>query len=62
MHGVPTLEHHTTVQQNGIPKLFTPKAFEIAYTDYQKLMVDELNECTAGTAPAGQRNRTRCRD
>ncbi len=55
-HTAPTLDNHVELQQKGVPKLFTPEAFKLAYTDYEQLMVDELNECTAGTAPAGQRD------
>lgn len=55
-HTAPTLDNHLALQQKGVPRLFTPQAFKLAYTEYEQLMVDELNECTAGTAPAGQRD------
>jgi superoxide dismutase len=45
---VPTLDKHVEMQKNGVPGLFTPKGFNTAYTEYQKYMIDELNESTAG--------------
>lgn len=45
---VPTLDKHVEMQNNGVPGLFTPKGFKTAYTEYQKYMIDELNESTAG--------------
>lgn len=52
---VPTLDKHVEMQTNGVPGLFTPKGFKTAYTEYQKYMIDELNESTAGMpfAPIG---------
>jgi Fe-Mn family superoxide dismutase len=40
------------LQTNGIPGLFTPKAFDIAYTQYHQHIIDELNSSTAGTLPS----------
>ncbi|EAT89087.1 hypothetical protein SNOG_03882 [Parastagonospora nodorum SN15] len=47
---VPTLDKHVEMQKNGVPGLFTPKGFNTAYTEYQKYMIDELNESTAAWA------------
>jgi Fe-Mn family superoxide dismutase len=33
-----------------VPGLLTPKGFEVAYSDYQQHLVDELNASTTGTA------------
>jgi hypothetical protein len=41
---VPPLDHF----RNGIPGLFTPEGFQLAYTDYQSLMLEKLNALTAG--------------
>ncbi|KAH7355851.1 Fe superoxide dismutase-like protein [Pyrenochaeta sp. MPI-SDFR-AT-0127] len=49
LYSVPTLANHVELQHNGVPGLLTPKGFQLAYTDYQQHMVDELNESTAGT-------------
>lgn len=50
LYAVPTLANHVELQQKGVPGLLTPKGFQIAYTDYQQHMIDELNESTAGNA------------
>ncbi|KAF1838313.1 manganese and iron superoxide dismutase [Decorospora gaudefroyi] len=47
-HWVPTLERHAELEQHGIPGLLDAAAFKTAYTDYQQLMVDELNAFTVG--------------
>jgi hypothetical protein len=44
IHRVPPLEHF----RNGIPGLLTPDGFQLAYTDYQSLMLEKLNALTAG--------------
>lgn len=54
LYTVPTLDNHTELQRNGVPGLLTPKGFQTAYTDYQSLMIDELNESTAGTPSTSQ--------
>ncbi|KAL6706905.1 hypothetical protein ACN47E_005048 [Coniothyrium glycines] len=50
----PSLLNHDDITQNGVPGLFTPKGFGIAYTEYQQYMVDELTESTAGTSYENQ--------
>ncbi|KAF2280867.1 Fe superoxide dismutase-like protein [Westerdykella ornata] len=54
LHVVPSLVNHQELEKNGIPGLLSPKGFKIAYTDYQQLMVDELNAATSGTTLEGQ--------
>jgi hypothetical protein len=34
--------------QEGIPGLFTPDGFRIAWTEYQGMMLEKLNALTAG--------------
>lgn len=34
---------------NGIPELMSANTFRTAWTDYQQLMVDKLNEKVVGT-------------
>ncbi|KAF7451978.1 hypothetical protein A1F99_037550 [Pyrenophora tritici-repentis] len=52
LYTVPTLDNHAELEQNGVKGLLSAKAFQIAYTDYQKYMVDELNVSTARMTPA----------
>ncbi|KAH7132107.1 Fe superoxide dismutase-like protein [Dendryphion nanum] len=47
-HTRPTLANHEQLRQNGIPGLFSPKGFSIAYDQYQEALVDDLNTLTAG--------------
>ncbi|KAJ4370403.1 hypothetical protein N0V83_004921 [Neocucurbitaria cava] len=54
LYAVPTLGNHVELQKNGVPGLLTAKGFQIAYTDYQQHMIDELNESTAGTTAENQ--------
>ncbi|KAH6675527.1 Manganese/iron superoxide dismutase [Halenospora varia] len=46
LHNVPTLQHS---YKQGVPGLLSPLGFDIAWTKYQKLLVDKLNQITAGT-------------
>ncbi|KAF2134076.1 Fe superoxide dismutase-like protein [Dothidotthia symphoricarpi CBS 119687] len=50
LYTVATLDNHVELQRQGVPGLLTATGFKAAYTDYQQLMLDELNESTAGTA------------
>ncbi|KAM3086527.1 hypothetical protein ACMFMG_000657 [Clarireedia jacksonii] len=43
---VPPLKHDF---QNGVPDLLSAPAFDIAWTQYQSLMVEKLNQLLAGT-------------
>ncbi|KAL7270623.1 hypothetical protein RUND412_006666 [Rhizina undulata] len=36
-------------EQDGVPGLFSKKAFQTAWTDYQGMLVNKLNELTAGS-------------
>ncbi|KAF2176700.1 manganese and iron superoxide dismutase [Zopfia rhizophila CBS 207.26] len=49
IHHVPDLQNQRELVQNGIPGLFSPKGFKIAYTEYMEHIIDQLNETTAGT-------------
>ncbi|CAA9962256.1 hypothetical protein PTNB73_03158 [Pyrenophora teres f. teres] len=49
LYTVPTLDNHEELEANGVPGLLSREGFKIAYTDYQKYMVDELNVSTAQT-------------
>ncbi|KAI9732062.1 MAG: hypothetical protein M1818_007657 [Claussenomyces sp. TS43310] len=46
IHHLPPLDHF----RDGIPGLFTPEGFRIAWTEYQGLMLEKLNALTAGSA------------
>ncbi|KAF2744158.1 manganese and iron superoxide dismutase [Sporormia fimetaria CBS 119925] len=48
-HTVPTLADHEQLEQHGIPGLFSSEGFKTAYIDYQKLLVNDLNDVTQGT-------------
>ncbi|EDU45456.1 SodA Superoxide dismutase [Pyrenophora tritici-repentis] len=58
LYTVPTLDNHAELEQNGVKGLLSAKAFQIAYTDYQKYMVDELNVSTAQTPYEGQETKS----
>jgi len=47
-HAVPTLTNLSTYAENGIPGLFSKKAFDTAWTEYQEMLVDNLNRLTDG--------------
>ncbi|EMC91439.1 hypothetical protein BAUCODRAFT_127339 [Baudoinia panamericana UAMH 10762] len=47
-HSVPALPYDDTFKLHGIPGLLSPQAFQIAWTNYQALLVSKLNELTAG--------------
>ncbi|KAK4553007.1 hypothetical protein LTR86_009931 [Recurvomyces mirabilis] len=47
-HHVPPLTFDETFRQDGIPGLLSDQGFRIAWTDYQALLVQKLNELTAG--------------
>jgi superoxide dismutase len=47
MHAVPDL--NPSFQANGIPGLLSKEGFNVAWTQYQALVVDKLNVLTAGT-------------
>ncbi|PVI00288.1 manganese and iron superoxide dismutase [Periconia macrospinosa] len=49
VHKVPALHNHQSLQKNGIPGLLSPKAFDIAFTQYHQHLVNELNSVTTGT-------------
>merc|ERR1712054_562635 len=43
----PKLAHQDRFTRDGIPGLLSPEAFKIAWIDYQRLMVEKLDEITA---------------
>lgn len=45
LHHVPLLTHDFS---NGVPGLLSAPGFDIAWTQYQSLMVEKLNVLTAG--------------
>jgi Fe-Mn family superoxide dismutase len=45
-HNVPLLKH--SFQLDGVPDLLSVAAVDIAWTQYQGLMVEKLNALTAG--------------
>jgi Fe-Mn family superoxide dismutase len=48
-HTVANLLDHDVLEKRGVPGLLTPRGFEVAYSEYQQHLVDELNASTAGT-------------
>lgn len=49
LHNVPILNHNFN---NGVPGLLSPAGFDMAWTQYQALMVEKLNILTAGMSIA----------
>ena len=49
MHDVPTLTYHNEFAEHGVGGLLSRDGYKIAWTDYQSLMVQRLNDITAGT-------------
>lgn len=47
LHNVPQLPHDYS---EGVPNLMSPGGFNIAWTEYMKLMVEKLNALTVGTS------------
>ena len=52
LHGVPTLSSGQTYQQHGVPDLISPEGYDLAWNQYQGLMIDKLNEMTQGVPPS----------
>jgi Fe-Mn family superoxide dismutase len=57
---VPSLQNHDQLVENGIPGLLSKEGFKIAYTDYQQLMVDEINAFTSGMDTIRANTRDQC--
>lgn len=49
LHQVPDLHNQEVYEQYGIDPLFSPGGFNIAWREYQGMLVDGLNELVAGT-------------
>lgn len=47
LHHMPALSHDFS---KGVPEFLGPLAFELSWTRYQQLMLDELNKITVGTS------------
>lgn len=54
-HYLPRLAHDNVFKTQGIPGLLTPESFDMAWTQYQSMMIDKLNSLTQGTADASTR-------
>lgn len=48
LHTVPTLQDHEYLRKHGVKNLFSPKAFNIAWDQYQEYLVKDLNQLTSG--------------
>lgn len=52
IHEVPPITNHgSKFAEFGVPELLSAKGYKTAWTDYQQLIVDRLNEKVAGTPP-----------
>ncbi|KAF2158716.1 hypothetical protein M409DRAFT_71507 [Zasmidium cellare ATCC 36951] len=51
-HGVPILHHDKFFAEKGIPGLFSPKGYDVAWTQYQEVLLSKLRELTSGTPDA----------
>lgn len=49
IHTVPRLANQTALESQGVPGLFSPNAFSIAWTKYQKHLLDKLTTLTVDT-------------
>lgn len=49
IHTAPTLPRQGVYEKEGIKGLYSPEGFKIAWTDYQKYLVDKLTELTIET-------------
>ncbi|CCE63145.1 hypothetical protein TPHA_0E00490 [Tetrapisispora phaffii CBS 4417] len=50
MHRVPTLPNYARLVRDGIPKVLSAKAFDIAWKQQQKLNCEKLSLLTSGTS------------
>lgn len=50
---MPQLTHDQTFRKNGIPELMSPEGFDLAWSQYQAMMVDKLNLLTGGMCTIG---------
>ncbi|TVY84428.1 Mitochondrial 37S ribosomal protein S26 [Lachnellula suecica] len=51
LHKLPILQHE---YRDGVPGLLSAAAFDLAWTQYQSLMIEKLNALTAGTEMSGK--------
>ncbi|KAF2810401.1 manganese and iron superoxide dismutase [Mytilinidion resinicola] len=47
-HKMPVLNHEAEMRREGIPGLYSPDGVAIAWTEYHGMLLDKLNEMTAG--------------
>ena len=47
-HRLPELDHHKTFEKEGIPGLFSKTGYKIAWTTYEGMIIQKLNELVAG--------------
>lgn len=45
---MPNLNYHNTFTENGVPGLLDSTGYKLAWTDYQNMLVQKLNELLAG--------------
>ena len=48
LHNVPELIHERIYKKDGIPEFMSPAAFDFAWTQYQRFILDKLNLLTQG--------------
>ncbi|KAI9823735.1 MAG: hypothetical protein M1832_002292 [Thelocarpon impressellum] len=58
LHHVPPLTHDASFKASGVPGMLSAEGFDMAWTQYQGLMVDRLNQFTAGTPDEGATAKT----
>ncbi len=46
-HHIGRLDYEDTFSRHGVPGLLSPAGFQIAWTEYQRLLVNKLNDLTA---------------
>lgn len=49
LHAVAPLTDDARFEREGVPGLFSPESFDVAYTTYQAWLLEKLNQMTAGT-------------
>jgi len=47
-HRLPTLPHDETYGEHGVDNFLSPEGFDLAWTQYQSMMIEKLNAMTIG--------------
>jgi superoxide dismutase, Fe-Mn family len=47
-HQIPALPHDETYAEHGVDGLLSPEGFDLAWTQYQSMMIEKLNIMTMG--------------